>query len=98
MSFPVGRSATLRRPNPGGIEWIQEVHVHRDMESCRIPRCNVERFLDDFCHAPLIQLAHRVDSDPESLNHLALARVDAAGPDNDCVLRQDLWREPSDAG
>src|SRR5215469_8522090 len=97
MRFAVGSSATLRRSYAWRIERIQEVHVHRYMESGCISRGNLDGFHNDLCHAPLIHLAHCVDPYAERFDHLALSGIDAASAYDDCVLRQDFGRESTNA-
>src|SRR5215471_13798775 len=98
MRFAVRSSATLRRSDAWRIERVQEVHVHRYMKSGCIARGNLDGFDNDLCHAPLIQLAHRVDPYAESFDHLALSGIDAASTYDDRVLRQDFGQESTNAG
>src|SRR5262249_10755159 len=96
MCFPVGSAAAFGSPNSRRIEWVQKVHIHRHMKSCRVSRGNLESFLDYLRHATLVELTHGVDSDPKRFDHLAFTRVDAARPDDHGVLRQDLGRKAAD--
>src|SRR5437016_5464026 len=95
MTFTIGRPSTLGCPDARRIEWIYEIHVHRDVETGGIQRRDLYSFVHDVGHPALIQFAHREYANAERFQELALARIDAASADDGGVFRKKLRREPS---
>src|SRR5580704_17590042 len=87
VRLSVRRAAALRSANTRRIEGIEKVHVHRHMKPGCIARGYCGCLLDYLRNAALVDFAHRIDSDPEFFDSLALARIDAAGADHYRVLR-----------
>src|SRR6185369_6896867 len=93
MSLSISRAATLGGSNPRRVEWIDKIHVHCDVKSGRVERCNLQGFVNDVGHPSFIQFTHREDANAERFQKLAFSGVYAASPDDRGVLRQNLWRE-----
>src|SRR5215210_1627706 len=96
MAFAVCCAAALRRPHSGRVRRINEIQVERGVNASRVARRYLDSFFDDPRHAPLIKLAHREYANSKFLDKLALARINAARPDDSSIFRQYLWRESRD--
>src|SRR5262249_62091358 len=88
MSVAVSRAAALRCTHARCVERINEIHIHSNVNTSGIQRCDFHGLMHHFSQPALIQLAHSEYPDAERFKQLAFAGVDTSCADDSSILRQ----------